>query len=166
MLLAYDIRGHGDSATQNGESRRHNQFTREDWKRAIADIGIAKKQILAHGASPDNLFVVGSSIGANFALLYGNTDSDIQGVVLLSPGIEYKGINIENTVKENRRLPLLLMAAEGDRYSANSIEKISVWSPSYTELRTYSGTSHGTDLLSRSDRITNDIFGWLKPILK
>ena len=166
MVLAYDIRGHGDSATRNGESRRYNRFGSEDWNRAVADIGLAKKQLLAQGVSPENLFIVGASIGANMAVEYGDGDGEIQAVVLLSPGVKYKNLDIEKTVKENRRLPMLLMAAEGDRYSADSIEKMKVWSPAYAEMRMYAGTSHGTNLLLRSERILDDIFGWLTPIVK
>ncbi len=97
---------------------------------------------------------------------YADADPEIQAVVLLSPGVKYKNLDIENTVKDNRRLPMLLMAAEGDRYSADSIDKMKIWSPAYAESRMYSGTSHGIDLLLRSERIFEDIFGWLKPILK
>lgn len=166
LVLTYDMRGHGDSATRNGKSSPFNRFESEDWNRAVADIGLAKRQILANGASPENLFIVGASIGANMTVQYADADPEIQAVVLLSPGVKYKNLDIENTVKDNRRLPMLLMAAEGDRYSADSIDKMKIWSPAYAESRMYSGTSHGIDLLLRSERIFEDIFGWLKPILK
>ena len=166
MVLAYDMRGHGFSTKQNGKSARYNRFDRKDWRRAITDIGFAKKQLIDQGASTNNLFIVGASIGANMAVEYASKDDEIQAVILLSPGIEYKGIGIEKTIKANRRLPILLMTAEGDRYSAKSAEKMKAWSPSYTELRTYAGTSHGTDLVSRTERIIEDIFVWLKPIVE
>lgn len=166
VVLAYDIRGHGDSATQNGKPSRYNRFDSEDWSRAVADIALAKRQLLDQGAAPENLFIIGASIGANMAIEYADDDPEIQAVILLSPGVKYRNLDIEDTVKENRRLPMLLMAAEGDRYSADSIEKMKVWSPAYTESRMYTGTSHGTNLLQRSERIFEDIFGWLKPIIQ
>lgn len=166
MTLAYDLRGHGDSVARNDQTRTHHGFKGKDWASAVLDIGLAKQRLLEQGADPDNLFIVGASIGANLAVLYATGDSDIQAVILLSPAIEYRNVNIERPIKENRRLPVLLMTAEGDSYSAESARKMKGWSPAYTEMRTYAGTSHGTDLLARSDYILEDIFGWLKPIVE
>lgn len=166
LVLAYDMRGHGESIEQGGHTRRFNAFDRADWERAIGDIGLAKDQLLAAGASPENIFIVGASAGGSLAFLYGTSDSAIQGMVLLSPGVEYRGIDISAEIKENRRLPVLLMTAEGDRYSADSAREMKAWSQGYTELRSYAGTSHGADLTMRSEQVLDDLFGWLDPIVK
>jgi alpha-beta hydrolase superfamily lysophospholipase len=165
MVLAYDIRGHGASLKQNNKVSSYKKFSDEDWDNAIPDVGLAKRQLLEHGASSENIFIAGASIGANIALRYGDTDGDIQGVILLSPGLTYKGIGLEETTKNNRRLPILLIAGDSDRYSAESVQKMKTWSPAYAEMRTYAGTRHGTDLLD-NDLIMSDIFQWLKPIVK
>ena len=85
--------------------------------------------------------------------------------MLLSPGLEYKNIDIQEDMRENRRLPVLLMASEGDSYSAESIKKLKLLSPAYSETRTYAGSAHGTDLLVKP-QISTDILDWIKPIIQ
>ncbi|MFP6584740.1 MAG: alpha/beta fold hydrolase [Candidatus Hydrogenedentota bacterium] len=166
MCLAFDLRGHGDSVTKGSEKIPFQQFDASDWMRVTDDLVLAKQHLLDSGADPDNIFIVGASIGGNLAIHYGVADSQIQAVIALSPGLSYKGIGIESTVKKNRRLPLLLVAAEGDTYSASSARTLTDSSPSYAERRTYLGSSHGTALLIGNAQIGPNILEWIKPILK
>lgn len=166
MSIAYDIRGHGESRQRKGEPVSFRSFSASDWKAAVADIAAAKKVLLEAGASPENIAIVGASIGANLALLYAVGDPQIQAVVLLSPGEEYRGLASEPPMKIFRERPVLVMAAEGDTYSAASSAKLKELSPGFSELRIYPGSAHGTDLLDAQADATGQILLWLEAILR
>ena len=166
MCLAYDMRGHGQSSVQNGQSRPFARFADSDWAAATGDIEAAKKALVAQGADPANLAVVGASIGANLALVYAQRDRDIQAVVLLSPGLEYKSIRTEPVMKAYPGRPVLLMASEEDTYSAKSCAVLKEAARGYSELRGYAGSAHGTDLLVSEQGAAEQILMWLGEILQ
>ena len=158
--LAFDLRGHGESRTKGGEQITYRGFDQDDWLAAAADIDAAKARLLQQGVHPDNILLAGASIGASLALIYAAQHPDIQGVVMLSPGLEYRGIVIEHLVKDFRKRPLLFVTSEGDRYSASSAEQLKSVAPGHCELRTYAGSAHGTDLLASVRNATTQILQW------
>jgi dienelactone hydrolase len=166
MSLAYDMRGHGDSIMQLGKPIQHQDFTLTDWQGAIHDVGQAKQTLLEAGADPDNIFVIGSELGANLAFKYAHGDSSIQAAILFSPGLEYKNISIKQDMSDNRRLPILLLASEGDSYSAESVAQLKLLSPAYTESNIYPGTARGSDLVVINDRVMPQLLAWIEPIVK
>ena len=166
MSLAYDIRGHGDSRNRGGEKVSFRSFDEKDWAAAVADIEAAKKTLLEAGADPDNIAIVGASIGANMALTYAKDDPQIQAVVLLSPGETYHGLEIVSVMERFRTRPVLIVAAEGDTYSASSSAKLKEATPGFAELRMLSGSAHGTDLLDARDGAASQILSWLGAIFE
>ncbi len=121
---------------------------------------------MAAGADADDLGLVGASIGANLALSYAQGDPQIQAIVLLSPGEAYKGLKILPVMKDYRRRPVLILAAEGDSHSAATARKLKRAARDYCEVRIYPGTAHGTDLLAAARNAPGQIFLWLEPILR
>lgn len=166
MSLAYDMRGHGESRRRNGKTVNFRSFHDSDWKAAVADIAAAKKALLEAGADPENIAIVGASIGANLALVYAKDDPQIQAVVLLSPGKNYRGLESAPPMSSFRERPVLIMAAEGDTYSASSGAELKKLSPGFSELRVYPGSAHGTDLLDAHVDATGQILLWLDAILE
>jgi len=165
MCLAYDMRGHGDSSVQDGQSKPFARFSDSDWAAATGDIEAAKKALLSRGADPANLAIVGASLGANLALVYAQGDRDIQTVIMLSPGLDYKSIRTEPVMKKYPGRPVLLMASEEDTYSARSCAVLKEAAQGYSELRGYAGSAHGTDLLVTEQGATEQILMWLDEIL-
>lgn len=166
MCLAYDMRGHGESTLQDGQPKSFAAFTDADWAAATADIEAAKKALVEQGADPANLAIIGASIGANLALVYAQGDRDIQTVVMLSPGLDYKSIRTESVMKAYPGRPVLLMASESDTYSAKSCAVLKEAAQGYSELRGYGGTAHGTDLLVPEQAATGQILMWLGEIMQ
>lgn len=164
MSLAYDMRGHGDSRRRNGKTVSFRSFNESDWKAAVADIAAAKNVLVEAGADPENIAIVGASIGANLALTYARDDPQIQAVVLLSAGLTYRGLEILSLMQGFRTRPVLIMAAEGDTYSASSGAKLEELSPGFSEFRMYPGSAHGTDLLDAHVDATGQILLWLEAI--
>ena len=166
MSLAYDIRGHGESQNRGGDTVSFRSFKQRDWAAAVADIEAAKEALLVAGADPDNIAIVGASIGANLALTYAKDDPRIQAVVLLSPGEAYGGLEIVSIMERFRTRPVLIVAAEGDTYSASSSAKLKEEAPGFCELRMLPGSAHGTNLLDAHADTPGQILLWLQDIFE
>jgi alpha-beta hydrolase superfamily lysophospholipase len=163
--IAIDLRGHGDSLPPSGSEVSYKSFETADWLGALQDIDAAKAALLQHGADPENLAVVGASIGANLALRYAVAHQDIQAVVMLSPGLDYRGIQTEPDVLAYGKRPSLMLTTTGDSYSATSCTTLKALSPGFCELREYGGATHGTDILDAEQASTDQIFLWLSHII-
>jgi alpha-beta hydrolase superfamily lysophospholipase len=163
--IAMDLRGHGDSAQQASGRMTYRGFKREDWLAALQDIDAAKRVLLERGADLDNLAIAGASIGANLALHYALAHPDIQSVVMLSPGLDYHGVTTESEIALAAKIPVLLMTAKGDAYSATTCGALKQSAGGLCELREYDGSAHGTDLFATSSQSMDQILLWLKPIL-
>jgi len=158
-VIAFDMRGHGKN---NGSYR---SFTTQDWLDVLTDIDAARAFLLNKGADNENTAVVGASIGANLALRYAVDNPDIPAVVMISPGLDYRGVTTSDQLPRLGQRPVLLMTSIGDAYSASSSTALKKLAPGLCELREYPGTAHGTDLLDATPTATDQIFVWLKPII-
>jgi len=165
MCLAIDIRGHGESVMRHGERISYRTFNTTDWMAALYDIRAAKTFLLEKGADPDNLGIVGASIGANLALQYAVRDEDIQAVVMLSPGLEYKGVGTLDEIVAYGKRPSMLVTTKGDSYSASSCATLKAAAPGFCELREYSGSAHGTDILAAFPLSVDQVLLWLESII-
>ena len=164
--LAYDMRGHGESRQRNGDTVSFRSFNEDDWEAALADIAAAKEALLNAGVDPENIAIAGASIGANLALTFAKDDPQIQAVVLVSPGETYRGIEIVSVMEHFRERPVLILATEGDTYSAASSAKLMETAPGFSELRMHPGSAHGTDLLDAHPGAAGQILFWLEAIFE
>ena len=165
-IMAIDIRGHGKSTN----IATYQKFKLAgDYRAMVNDIRGAVDYLKFHRNMPDNFYLVGASIGSTAAINYAAEDSAVQRVVMLSPGMNYKGVEIKQPLEDYRKR-LLIVAAESDSsatdaqiaYSASKSADI------MKELKIYKGmSSHGTDMSAESEnsgqgRLTDVIAGWLK----
>jgi pimeloyl-ACP methyl ester carboxylesterase len=165
-ILAIDARGHGKS-TNLGTISKFKFIG--DYRAMTNDIGGAIEYFKFYRNMPDEYYVVGASIGSTTAIRYGAQDPAIQRVVMISPGMNYKGVDITDEL-ENYKKRLMVVAAAGDESSANDAKEVFRLSKSASEhkkLYIYNGTStHGTDLFSEtkgtSADLTKMIAEWLK----
>ena len=154
-VLAIDLRGHGESLEQNGVKRRFADFKESDFRSMELDAGAAKQFLAKEGYTLYG--VVGSSIGANTALNYSAQDSAVEKVVLLSPGINFKGIEIEGRAL-GVRAKTLCIATPADSYSYSTCKalKNEVRDFEFLEIR---GTSHGTYMFGASN-LEGELVKW------
>ncbi len=151
-VIAIDFRGHGQS-TGNWED-----FTQDDFRDMRYDIAAAKSVLESKGADVTRLGLVGASIGANAAVEYGLTDTHVKTLVLLSPGLEYRGISAEGIHLFQK--PILLIASEEDSYSKDSSQILAGKNPQ-AELVLYQGAGHGTQMFS-NPALAPTILSWLQ----
>ncbi len=106
--LAIDLRGHGESG---GGS--YQNFSDEQHQASIRDLEAAAKFLRDKGIA--ELFFAGASIGANLALQYLAEHPETKAAVLLSPGVDYRGIKIEPlATRVSDKQKILFVGAEDD----------------------------------------------------
>ena len=133
--LAIDLRGHGKS---QGD---WIYFDSDEFNEMIYDVKIAGTFLKERGVQIKG--IVGASIGANLALKYAKL-WDIDKLVLLSPGINYKGIIITNDMV-NYTGDVRVIAAIDDSYSYTTSQMFQRdLNASFIKA---SGVAHGMDLL-------------------
>lgn len=148
--LALDLRGHGDSDLEL------NSFTESDFKNMINDLNAAYNYLIQQQYT--NIGIIGASIGANTALNYAAQNQNIKALILLSPGLNYRGVKTEESIKQYDR-PLLIMASTEDSYAYQSSNQLSNLAPGDADLLSYTNRGHGTDMLN--DKLNDRILQWM-----
>ena len=139
-VLAIDYRGRGQSA---GKLERP-----EDYQNIGLDVTAGLDYLQNKGVQ--KTIIIGASIGANHALIVGAQDTRVQAVVLLSPGLDYRGVTTEEATAQIKK-PVLIVASQDDAYAAESSQKLAELA--HAELIMYKTAGHGTDLFVEKDLI-------------
>ena len=163
--IAFDLRGHGESARQSGEAIDPKTFTKADWLAAGQDIEAAHEALVQRGVNAENVAAVGADVGANLLMHYALQHRQIQGVVLVSPGLDYEGIELEPTMETYGNRPSMVVFTSGDAYAASSAQRLHHLAQGYAELREYQGSAHGIDVFERSGHAADQILLWLQSII-
>ena len=158
-ILSIDLRGHGQSLKKDGRTVEWQMFSEKDFNDMILDVKAAKEFLEQKGVIKINL--IGASIGANIALNYAAEDIEIKTIVLLSPGLDYRGVKTEENVKDYGNRPILIVASEDDEYSAISSKKLLELAIGKKELKMYTNAGHGTRMFPNTD-LDKIIIDWLK----
>lgn len=146
-VIAIDLRGHGGS----------DSFLDGDFNAAVNDVEAAVAALRERGAA--DIALAGASIGANLALRYA-AENDVTAVVLLSPGLDYRGVTTDDAIAATSE-PVFIAVAEGDSYAAESSHALEEKGSDVT-LAAKAGKKHGTDLLSSDPALETEIFDWLE----
>jgi len=161
-VLAIDSRGHGKSTQKNGQTVTWQQFSDQDFNAMTNDVVAAKKYLIGQGVNPDRIGIVGASVGANIALNYAAEDKNIKTVVLLSPGLDYHGVQTRNAMIDYGSRPIFFVASSEDTASVETVDNLSALQPlGKIDKKTYSGAGHGTSMFSQPD-LDELILKWLK----
>lgn len=153
-LLAVDLRGHGASGGSQG------------WDKMPQDIAAAWEALIQRPeVDPNRTAIVGASIGANLALVHAANEPRVKGVVLLSPGLEYHGIKTADPMHVYGRRPVLIVAAQDDRYAADSARKLNDLAEGEHRLHMVAGSAHGSDLLDAQAELRWLILEWLEKMM-
>ncbi len=158
-VLNIDERGHGDSEAWAQEMGSWQEFTQADFDKMIYDVEAAAQWLKAK-SSEIELAVIGGSVGANLAFIYGaKTQPKI--VAALSPGIDYRGIKTE-IASRNFRRNLLIVASRDDAYSFESSEELfEISKTSHKEFIKYEDAGHGTRMFDAEPELKQRILDFL-----
>jgi pimeloyl-ACP methyl ester carboxylesterase len=164
-VLSIDLRGHGESINQNGKTISFQLFSPTDFNKMVLDVKAAKHFLVTQkNINPTNLAIVGASIGANVGLKYAALDPSIKAVVLLSPGLNYKGVTTSDYIRKYIN-PVYIATAGKDPIAGSDPQTLCSVINCGNRLKVYQdSTSHGTDMFSDSSlnpSLDNLIISWL-----
>ena len=149
VVLVVDMRGHGETGGA------------PDWPMAADDLGRVWDAFTARDTvDAARTAVVGASIGANMALRLGADRADVGAVVLLSPGLDYRGVTTADQLAIYGDRPLLLVASEDDAYSADSVRALAEAAGGAT-LHIFERAGHGTNMFAVEPELADLIVSWL-----
>jgi alpha-beta hydrolase superfamily lysophospholipase len=148
-VLSIDLRGHGQSINQNGKVISFQSFTPDDFNKMVLDVKAAKQFLVTQrGINSNNIAIVGASIGANVALKYAVLDPSIKAVVLLSPGLDYKGVRTSDAISKFKN-PIYIAASGKDSIAGSDPQTLCNMINCGDKLKVYQDSnSHGTDMFS------------------
>ncbi|MDD5473314.1 MAG: alpha/beta fold hydrolase [Candidatus Methanoperedens sp.] len=165
-VLAIDLRGHGESTDKNGKKIDYKEFKDAEHRGSMNDIASAK-DFLAKQKDIDisRIAIAGASIGANLALRQASVDNDVSLLLLLSAGIDYRGIQALR-LAAMCSCPVYILASEGDTYAAESSRKLYDTFPCDKRLNVIKGKSHGTDMFLSEPELIDELLVWVVKRLK
>lgn len=157
--LAIDLRGHGESHLKSpGHVLDYKNFTDAEHQSSKLDVDTAINFLKRKGFIEDHMYFVGASIGANLSLDALVRYKDAKRAVLLSPGLDYRGLKTESLMKEiTPPQKVFIVASEGDSYSADSSKQLAALSPSQTVLKIIRGSEHGTNMFKAEPQLIAQI---------
>ncbi|GEM_PF-1595530 len=152
--LSIDLRGHGNSTKE----WRWRAFSERDFRAMTLDLNAAKEFLKTKNF--EQFVIIGASIGANTALNYGVIEPAVKAIVLISPGLDHRGIKIEESILKNNK-PTLLIASEEDLYALTTSKEIfDKTTNKIKDYRYYKEAGHGTDIFKK-ERADLLILDWL-----
>ncbi len=160
--LAIDLRGHGES---EGGPDGYRDFSDAEHQKSIEDVRAAVGFMTAEKHS--KIFLAGASIGANLVLQYLAESDGVSAAVLLSAGLNYKGIETLPLAKKIRpEQGAFFIAAKDDVRSGGAADEMSqnIYDTANCrkKIKIYDVGGHGTDLFSAHSELMDDIINWLK----
>ena len=174
--LAIDLRGQGESTRQmTAEGVRaiqYQQFTTQDFRNMQLDVEAAVSWLQDQpGIRKDGIAIAGASMGANVALRYAAVDEDIAAILLLSPGINYRGLRTDDVITNVGKRPLRIVVSRYDPFAFESskrlieIRKDAGQVADDKELINCTGNLHGTEMLTGVKKLQDGLLVWLQEVL-
>ncbi|MBI2638355.1 alpha/beta fold hydrolase [Candidatus Peregrinibacteria bacterium] len=168
--LAIDLRGHGESTKRklpppgNTESLDYKNFSDSEHQASRLDIDAAFNFLKQKGFDESAIALVGASVGANLSLDALYRYNSTSRAVLLSPGLDYRGVKTESPMRQlGPHQKVWIIAAEGDQYSANSSITLQQLQKQTGTVTIFGGSDHGTTLFSSQPSLIRDIVKFLGP---
>ena len=150
-VLTVDLRGSGPSSGA------------EDWTLARDDVHAALRMLAElPGVGPGQIIAGGASVGANLAL---DACADLPGcvaAVLLSPGLDYRGITTPDALVRLGTRAVLIAASENDDNNPSDSIVLDGMAVGDHRLVIYPAAGHGTDMLTAQPDLVGLIVEWLR----
>ncbi len=160
VVLTFDLRGHGASGPLPAGTDL------SDLTRMTADVRAARAFLASRKeVAPNRIGIAGASIGANLAILLAANDPTVRSLVLLSPGIDYRGLRPEAALKKYGDRPAMLVASQEDNYSATSARQLAASGPGIRDLRLLNGAGHGPNILVHQPDLVAAVVDWFRRTL-
>ncbi len=160
--LAIDLRGHGQSTQQDNHQLDYRLFKDVDHQASIEDARAGLQFLIKQGFSMDKIFLIGASIGANLALQLTVDTGVTPKTILLSPGLNYRGITTDNLIKKlSPNQSVLILSSSEDEESFESSKKLHELNPGQTIFWPLENMGHGTHIFEKDQSMISRAISWL-----
>ncbi len=150
-VLTVDVRGHGE--TGGGVN----------WPLAQEDVRVVLRQLAElPGINTTQLIVIGAGIGANMGLNACADQTGCAGVVMLSPGLDYRGITTSEAMARLGARPVLIVASENDDNNPADSLLLDSMAAGDHQVQVYPAAGHGTAMLAADPGLYDLIVNWLR----
>jgi pimeloyl-ACP methyl ester carboxylesterase len=179
--LAPDLRGHGESISQlskppaNTSTKQpqpqtitldYTQFTDAQHRASYHDIQACIDYLQTQTVPLNKTILIGASIGANLTLWYTQKHPQIPTCVLISPGLDYRGILTEPLAQTLfPAQSTLLIAGQQDKYPAQTIKRLEAALNGEKQSIILPDAAHGTALFDTHPKLISRILSWLSETL-
>jgi alpha-beta hydrolase superfamily lysophospholipase len=155
-VISFDLRGHGSS------DLNWMDFKDPDFKMMTNDVKAAADYIYEKSdVDIERTYIVGASIGANLAAVYGATDPKVKALVMMSPGSIYHGVNPIDAVTAFNK-PILFVYSTLDNYASNSARTMmKIGKGERKEIVYRESNAHGTDMFAEHPELEKDIIDFI-----
>lgn len=167
--LAIDLRGHGESVERQkvgGAKSKldYKKFSDAEHQASRLDVDAAMNFLKSKGFLEENILVAGASIGANLSVDAMYRYHKISRGVLLSPGLDYRGVKTESAIKGlEAAQKVWVIAAGNDEYSADSTKILAGLRPDISKATIFNGSDHGTNLFKSQKALIQEIVKFFNP---
>jgi len=164
--LAIDLRGHGESIhTDEGRTLDYRAFTDEETLSSMNDLRGAYDWIRGRGIDREAIAFIGASIGANLSLRLLAELPTSPVAVLLSPGLNYHGVMIEDAAENicTQQSVWMAASAEDDDESVEAAmtlnDELEISHKVFKKLRR---AGHGTMMIEGDAVLSGEIADWVR----
>ncbi|MCG3129093.1 MAG: 2-succinyl-6-hydroxy-2,4-cyclohexadiene-1-carboxylate synthase [Phycisphaerae bacterium] len=158
-VLALDMRGHGESATETTRGQMEKREAKL-FRAMKEDVWAAYDWLAARkGVDRARFALVGASVGCSVALDYAGEDRSVDAIVCLSPGTNYLGLNSARDIAKVTGRKVLLMATSDERDACEKLKE----EAEGVETRILDGYSaHGTRMFDAIPDVEKSIVDYLQ----
>jgi len=166
-VLAYDARGHGQSVMKAGRKVTWKSFGDRDFEDMALDIDAAVWYLEGRtGQRAAKLGIVGASIQSSTGLLYASRHDSVKALVMLSPGLDYRGIGTIGPMGLYSGRPLFMAASRGDERSADAMDRLGFIAGGKAKVFLLDGKAHGVSMFGTYPALPGKVASWLRKNLK
>ncbi len=116
-------------------------------------------------ARPTAIGVLGAALGASLAAVAAANDPRVRSLALVSPVSDYRGLRIDNALRQFGARPVYLVASRQDSYSARSVRELSKNPPGLRQSQLAEAPASGIALLTREPDLVRLIVEWFQRTL-
>lgn len=165
-VLSMDLRGHGKSIlNKKGKKRYWQNFNDAEFQKLPLDIISAIDTVRQQYPEVDvkNIAIVGSNLSANAAVIAARKkNKDVKALVLLSPTIDFKGLETRIPMAEYGNHPVLIMVSKLDSFSYRGSSELIKYAQGIKEFKVYQNSGNGMNMLKLEPDTQQIIIDWLK----
>jgi predicted esterase len=166
--LNVNLRGHGKSILNKNSRKVYWQnFQDKDFKKFPYDVIDVLKYIKDQYPEIDSskVALVGSSLGANTALMTASYGVNAKTIIMLSPMLDYKGFDLRLPIVKYGNHPLLFIVSQKDRYPYQSCIELMKFAQGKKMLKSYPYGGSGVNLVKFQPDAKPLIINWIKESL-